>query len=67
MARTVQSTVRPSITQTGSRTFPVLIPRKVFFIIVIPCVNGKKLTIFCIAHGITSMGRVVPEKTSSGK
>jgi len=53
--------------QTGSRMFPVWIPRKVSFIKVMPCVNGKKLTIFCIVRGMTSMGSVVPEKTSIGK
>ena len=63
----VQSAVRPSITHTGSSTLPVSAPMKAFFIIVIPCVSGKRLTIFCIAPGITSSGRVVPEKTSIGK
>lgn len=46
---------------------PVLIPKNVFFIIVSPCVSGKTRTIFCIAIGMTSMGSVVPEKTSMGK
>ena len=46
---------------------PVLTPKNVFFIIVSPCVSGKTLTVFCIAFGITSIGSVVPEKTSMGK
>lgn len=66
-ARIAQSAATPSITPIGSRTFPVLIPKNVFFIIVIPCVSGKKLTIFCIAAGMTSRGSVVPEKISMGK
>ena len=45
----------------------MLIPQNVFFIIVIPCVSGKKLTSFCITGGMISMGSVVPEKTSMGK
>ena len=63
----LQSAVRPSITQTGSSTLPVPTPMKAFFIIVMPCVSGKRLTIFCIVPSITSSGRVVPEKTSIGK
>lgn len=63
----VQSAARPTITHTGSSTLPVSAPMKAFFIIVIPCVSGKRLTIFCIVRGITSSGRVVPEKTSIGK
>ena len=51
MESTVQSAVRPSITQTGSSMLPVSAPMKVFFIIVMPCVSGKRLTIFCIARG----------------
>ena len=45
----VQSAVRPSITHTGSSTLPVPTPMKAFFIIVMPCVSGKRLTIFCFA------------------
>ncbi len=67
IARMVQSAVTPTITQSGSRMLPVPIPKNVFFIIVSPCVSGKTLTIFCIAFGITSIGSVVPEKTSMGK
>lgn len=67
IARIVQSAATPVITQIGNRMFPVLIPKKVFFIIVSPCVSGKKLTILCIAVGMTSMGSVVPEKISMGK
>lgn len=66
-ARIVQSAVTPTITQIGNRILSVLIPKNVFFIIVSPCVSGKTLTIFCIAIGMTSMGSVVPEKTSMGK
>ena len=67
IARMVQSAVTHTITQSGSRMLPVPIPKNVFFIIVSPCVSGKTLTIFCIAFGITSIGSVVPEKTSMGK
>ncbi len=63
----MQAAVRPSITPTGSKMHPASSPRKAFFIIPIPCVSGKTLTIFCIAFGITSSGSVVPEKTSMGK
>ena len=65
--RTAHSAVRPSITHTGVRTLPAPTPRKAFFIIVIPCVSGKKLTILCITGGMTSTGSVVPEKMSIGK
>lgn len=47
--RAVQSTPTPSITQTGNRTLVASIPRNVFFIIVIPCVSGKKFTTVRIA------------------
>ena len=63
----MQSAVTPAITQIGNRAFPMLIPKNVFFIIVSPCVTPKKLTSFCITGGMTSMGSVVPEKTSMGK
>ena len=63
----MQRAATPSITQIGSQVLPVLTPKNVFFIIVSPCVSGKTLTIFCIAFGITSIGSVVPEKTSMGK
>ena len=66
-ARMVQSAATPIITQSGNRMLPVLTPKNVFFIIVSPCVSGKTLTIFCIAFGMTSIGSVVPEKTSMGK
>ena len=33
----------------------------------IPCVSGKRWAIFYITGGITSIGSVVPEKTSIGK
>ena len=57
----------PAMTPTGSKTFPVLMPKNVCFIIVSPCVSGKKLTIFCMAVGMTSIGSVVPGKISTGK
>lgn len=66
-ARIVQSAATPTITQIGNKSFPVLIPKNVFFIIVSPCVSGNTLTIFCIAVGMTSIGSVVPEKISMGK
>ena len=59
--------VSTNITQIGNRILSVLMPKNVFFIIVSPCVSGKTLTIFYIAFGITSIGNVVPEKTSMGK
>ena len=49
MESAVQSAVRPNIAQTGSNTLPVSAPMKAFFIIVMPCVSGKRLTIFCFA------------------
>ena len=55
------------MTPIGSKPLPVLMPKNVFFIIVSPCVSGKKLTIFCMAVGMTSIGSVVPEKISMGK
>ena len=66
-ASAVHSAVSPSITQTGTRMFPMPMPRKAFFIMVRLWVRGKKLTTFCIAVGITSRGSVVPEKISIGK
>ena len=66
-ARIVQSAVTPNMTPIGSKTLPVLMPKNVCFIIVSPCVSGKKLTIFCIAFGRTSIGSVVPDKISMGK
>ena len=66
-ARRVQRAVTPVMTQTGSRKLSALMPKNVFFIIVSPCVNGKTRTIFCITGGMTSIGNVVPEKTSKGK
>lgn len=66
-ARRVQRTVTPVMTQIGSRKLSALMPKNVFFIIVSPCVNGKTRTIFCITGGMTSIGNVVPEKTSMGK
>ena len=65
--RAVQSAVTPNITQIGNSIPSAPMPRNAFFIIVSPCVSGKKPTTFCIAFGITSMGSVVPEKTSMGK
>lgn len=59
--------VTPVMTQIGSRKLSALMPKNVFFIIVSPCVNGKTRTIFCITGGMTSIGNVVPEKTSMGK
>ena len=67
MASPLQTTVAPTIIQTGSRTFPVPVPRNACFIIVMPCISGKNPTIFCITGGMTSMGSVVPEKISIGK
>ena len=67
IARIVHSAVRPAITQIGNMTLPVLLPKNESFIIVSPCVSGKMLTILCIALGMTSIGSVVPEKTSMGK
>ena len=45
MDRPAQSAVTPSMTATGSSTAPVPAPKKAFFIMAIPCVNGKKCTI----------------------
>ena len=67
MAIAVQMAVTASMTQTGRRIFPWASPKKVFFIRVMPWVRGNRLTSFCMAWGITSTGRVVPEKISMGK
>ena len=45
----------------------MLMLKKVCFIMVIPWVSRKTLTIFRITPGMTSMGSVVPEKISMGK
>lgn len=63
----VQITVTATITTTGNHTFSISKPRKVDFISWIPCVNGKMLTIFCMAVGIISKGSVAPEKINIGK
>ena len=67
VARIAHTAVSPSITPIGSIMFSKLFPKNAFFIMVIPCVIGKKLTIFCIIGGIISIGNVVPEKISMGK
>lgn len=58
-ARTAQSAATPTITKNGNRILPAPMPKKEFFIIVIPCVSGKKLTIRCIVCDMTSMGSVM--------
>lgn len=58
----VQTTETADITTTGSHQFSAGKPRNADFISSIPCVNGNMLTIFCIMGGITSKGRVAPEK-----
>ena len=65
--RRVQRAVRASMTQIGGRMLPGPMPRNAFFIIVMPCVSGKAPTTVCMAFGMTSRGRVVPEKRSMGK
>ena len=55
------------ITITGKNALLTGDPRNAAFINWIPCVNGKTLIIFCIADGMTSKGRVAPEKISAGK
>lgn len=56
-----------TITQIGNRILSIGNPKVADFNILIPCVNGKKSTIFCIVFGITSYGSVAPEKISIGK
>ena len=63
----MQTTVTAAKTVTGSNTFRTGKPRNADFISIMPCVSGKKLTIFCIKPGITSNGSVAPEKISIGK
>ena len=63
----VQTIATADITTTGSHQFSAGKPRNADFISSIPCVNGNMLTIFCIMGGITSKGRVAPEKISIGK
>ena len=54
---TVQSAVTPSMTQIGISMLSVPMPKNVFFIIVNPCVSGKKPTGFCVKPG----GQLVKE------
>ena len=62
-----QRIVTPSITRTDSHILWNGVPKKVAFISWMPCVMGKNCTIFCIVFGITSNGKVAPEKISIGK
>lgn len=48
-------------------TFSIGKAKKVHFNSLIPCVNGSTSAIFCNAVGITSYGKVAPEKISIGK
>lgn len=66
-AITVQIIATAAMTAMGNHMFPSFRPRKADFISLMPCVRGKTLTIFCIAAGMTSKGRVAPEKISIGK
>lgn len=63
----VQTIATVDIIMTGSHLFSSGKPRNADFISSIPCVNGNMLTIFCIMGGITSKGRVAPEKISIGR
>ena len=58
----LQITAISSIKITAPVTLSVGSPSVTFFSIFIPCVNGRTFTIFCIKSGITSYGRVAPEK-----
>lgn len=49
--RAVQSAVTPSMTQIGNSILSAPMPRNAFFIIVSPCVSGKKPTGFCVKPG----------------
>ena len=49
--RAVQSAVTPSMTQIGISMLSVPMPKNVFFIIVNPCVSGKKPPRFCVKSG----------------
>ena len=66
-ATPVHKMVTVPMTAAGIQTDPVCIPREAAFISCIPCVSGKRETIFCTVSGITSKGSVAPEKTSIGK
>lgn len=63
----LQITAINSIMITAPVTLSIGSPSAAFFSIFIPCVNGRTSTILCIAPGITSYGRVAPEKISIGK
>lgn len=49
--RAVQSAVTPNMTQIGNSIPSAPMPRNAFFIIVSPCVSGKKPTGFCVKPG----------------
>lgn len=49
--RTAQSAVTPNMTQIGISMLSVPMPKNVFFIIVSPCVSGKKPPRFCVKSG----------------
>ena len=66
-ATPVHKMVTVPMTAAGIQTASVCIPREAAFISCIPCVSGKRATIFCMVSGITSKGSVAPEKTSMGK
>ena len=62
-----QARVTHSITRMGNVKCSTDRPRNADFISWMPWVKGNTLIIFCTLSGITSKGRVAPEKISMGK
>ena len=67
MAMPPQTTVTTAMIAIGNQTDSNGRPNEVAFSNLIPCVKGKTSAIFCNADGITSQGKVAPEKMSIGK
>ena len=65
-ATPVHKMVTVPMTAAGIQTASVCIPREAAFISCIPCVSGKRATIFCMVSGITS-GQRGPGKNQHGK
>ena len=62
-----QIIIRATMTIRGSQATSIGKPREAAFSNLIPCVSGRISAILCNAVGITSYGRVAPEKINMGK
>ena len=62
-----QARVTHSITRMDNVKYSTDRPRNADFISWMPWVKGNTPITFCIISGITSKGRVAPEKISKGK